>query len=148
MKKLFLTIFIILCSIGLFAQVNIDMYIGLTKKDIKRIMKDELHKVSISDKLYVLADENGGWKLDDNNYSYMFIYDDNSVLVSFDNVYDKCVRYCIKTNIIHYNDYMDFFNNAYEKNKNEELSWYDDIVKIKMYICSADNSIRIFYTKK
>jgi len=153
MKK-FLILFLILFSTTIFGQVDTNLYLDLTKKEIKNRLKENFDKVKIEAKLCVVVDSLGKWTLDDNHYTYLFTYREyiTSYISSFtfDNYTNKCEFYYIKVNNLDpfYFYYIEYFDKSYEK-EIERTVWYDrkNGIKIIMHFYNDLSGLGIYYEK-
>jgi hypothetical protein len=152
MKK-FLTVILFLFSTMIFGQVDTSIYLGLTKKEIKKNLKENFDKVKVEVMLYVVSTEDGGWILDDNHYTYMISYKEYIAsyvsLFTFDFKTDKCVCYHVEIDYLDfYYYYLDYFNEMYRKVGSKTV-WYDyqNRFKIEMHIYNDYKSFGVYYLK-
>lgn len=100
-------------------------YIDSTKREIVKDLKLNEYKFTISDRLWVIVDPSGKWKLSDDYYSYYFDFDNGDRLSTiYDSKTSKCIGYVWEyTKYDHYYDYIDGFKYLQPAG---ELTWLDD----------------------
>ena len=125
MKKilLILLMFITICG---YSQIDYNIYIGNTKKEILQQLKDDGIKYEVVQKMYVDIDSTGKYFLDDNHYSYLVYYLNSRVLFTFNNKTDRCVRYYqLCENLENYWNYFDYYNQILTRIDSDKLTWIE-----------------------
>lgn len=124
MKRLFL-LFLLFLSITTFSQVDYNIYIDKTKKEICNLLKEDEFKYTIEEKLYVEVDSLGHWSLSENYYTYLFYYSNIKALFTFNNKTNKCVKYYLLCeNLEDYWNYFEYYNQILQRsNKEDDLTW-------------------------
>lgn len=125
MKKL-LILLLLLITVSTYSQIDYNIYIGNTKKEILKILKEDGFKYSLQQKLYVDIDSTGKWFLSDDYYTYLLYYSDTRALFTFDKN-DRCIKYYLLCeNLENYWDYFDYYNKILDKTVVEnEISWIE-----------------------
>lgn len=125
MKK-FLILFLLFISICGYSQIDYNIYIDKTKKEIFQILKEDGFKPSFQDKLYVDIDSSGKWFLSDDYYTYLVYYLNIKALFTFNSKTNRCVRYYLLCeNLENYWSYFDYYNDILSKLPSENLIWIE-----------------------
>jgi len=126
MKK-FLIILLLLTNICVYSQVDYNIYIDKTKKEILNLIKEDGFKSSSQNKLYVDIDSTGKWKLDENYYTYLIYYENIRALFTFSNKTDRCIKYYLLCeNLENYWTYFDYYNQILSRKMDgENLIWIE-----------------------
>lgn len=126
MKKI-LIIILIITSFCAYSQIDYNIYIDKSKKEISQLLKEDGFKPSFQNKFYVDIDSTGKWFLDDNHYTYLVYYLNIRALFTFNNKTNRCVRYYLLCeNLENYWTYFDYYNQIfYRDNTIEKLVWIE-----------------------
>jgi hypothetical protein len=126
MKKIILIILLFI-TFSTYSQIDYNIYIGRSKKEISQLLKEDEFKPSFQDKFYVDIDSTGKWFLDDNHYTYLVYYLNIRALFTFNNKTNRCVRYYLLCkNLENYWLYFDYYNQLFTRNINSEnLIWIE-----------------------
>lgn len=151
MKSILITLFFLISSC-VFSQIDYNIYIGNTKKEILQQIKDDGNKPVIHEKLYVTIDSTGKWILDDNHYTYLINYDKIRGLFTFDNKTNRCVKYFLLCeNLENYWEYFEYYNQILTKMNTEELTWIEKRHKyyVEIYLKALNGKqFKIFINTK
>lgn len=124
MKKLLVILFLLICH-SVFPQIDYNLYIGKTKKEIIHCFKEDEVKYNVQIKLFVDIDSTGNWKADNYYYTWLIYYSDIKGLFTFDNKTNICVRYYLLCNDLNkYWIYYEYYNEILIKD-NKEMTWIE-----------------------
>jgi len=126
MKKIALLLLLFI-TISTYSQIDYNIYIGNTKKEICKSLKEDGFKYSLIQKMYVDIDSTGKWILSENYYTYLLCYSNTRALFTFDNKTDRCVKYFLLCeDLENYWNYFDYYTKILEKiNTENELIWIE-----------------------
>lgn len=150
MKKIFTIILVFISSI-VYSQIDYNIYIGLTKKEIIESFKHDDFNYKFEKKMYVNIDSYGKFISDNNHYTWLVYYYKIRALFVFNKKNDKCDKYYLAINDIkNYWDYYDYYNDILSKS-DKELTWIEK--RHKYYIeliirASNPNQMFIFVQNK
>ena len=155
MKNLLIILFVLIASVG-FCQMDTSVYLGKTKKEIMKSLKNDFDNVSKFGPLYVVADKDGGWYISNEHYTYVISYAGcgnfcYTTTFTFNKYSNTCVCYHEKIDgLSNYYLYMDYFNQVYIKSKDKELTWYDKkgLFEIVLHAYKDASGAGIYYVKQ
>lgn len=132
--KNFLILFLLLISFECISQIDYNIYIDKTKKEICNLLKEDEIKYTIEEKLYVEIDSTGYYILSDDYYTYLFYYSDIKALFTFNKKTNKCVKYYLLCqNLENYWLYFDYYDQILDRYKEGKyLTWIEK--RHKFYI--------------
>lgn len=123
MKKILL-LFLMFITICLYSQVDYNIYIDKSKKEIIQILKEDGLKSNFQDKLYVEIDSTGKWSNSEDFYTYLAYYSDIKALFTFNIKTNRCVKYYLLCqNLENYWEYFDYYNQIFIKDSFHDLTW-------------------------
>jgi len=130
MKTAFLTILLTLFVIFGYSQdIDYNIYIGLTKKQIVQNFKEDKYHYSFEQKMYVNIDSLGKWSLDNDYYTWMVEYSKDDININALFTFDKdgyCTSYFLLIpKLDSFYNYFQYYSQIMDKSQTLDLTWIE-----------------------
>lgn len=159
MKNYFIIIFLFLSNIVYSQFIDTNNYIAFTKEEIIETLRENDYRYWSTNKFNVKVDSTGNWTHTKNYYTYIIDYElvEDSIIYNGKFTFDKKSGFCTNYHISilglsSYYDYIDYFNNRYDKDTTRYTTWIDKrnryYILIYLYPYLGQNRIGIYYEFK